>query len=63
MVSGDSQHKDDRLGNSTIEFLPANKDAVLPQNSFKLDPSSAYVGFGKWLIMNYLFGVVVISFY
>ena len=63
MVSGDSQHKDDRLGNSTIEFMPANKDAVLPQNSFKLDPSSAYVGFGKWVNCELLFGVVVISFY
>ncbi|XP_067940740.1 alpha-1,3-mannosyl-glycoprotein 4-beta-N-acetylglucosaminyltransferase A-like [Watersipora subatra] len=44
IVSGDRQHKDDRLGNSSLEFMPVFGKAPRPKDSFLLD-NSGFVGF------------------
>lgn len=44
VVSGDRQRIDDRLENATLEFLPLNKEAAVPADTFRLD-DSGYVGF------------------
>ncbi|KAF6033422.1 hypothetical protein EB796_008271 [Bugula neritina] len=37
VVSGDNQHKDDRLLNASISFLPVNQNSPHPPKSFILD--------------------------